>query len=72
MVDVGDKPVTLREAVARGEVRMLPETLTKIVEGQNPNYTKNAWEWMKQIIEERLSPAVASVAVESLARVATG
>ncbi len=36
MVDVGDKPVTLREAVARGEVRMRPETLARIVEGNNP------------------------------------
>ena len=26
MVDVGDKPVTAREAVAEGRVRMAPET----------------------------------------------
>jgi cyclic pyranopterin phosphate synthase len=36
MVDVAEKPVTLREAVARGEVRMRPETLAKIVDGENP------------------------------------
>lgn len=34
MVDVGWKPVTDREAVARGYVQMLPETLRLIVEGQ--------------------------------------
>jgi len=30
MVDVGDKPVTARRAVAQGEIRMQPETLEKI------------------------------------------
>jgi len=34
MVDVGWKPVTEREAIARGSVRMLPETLRLIIEGQ--------------------------------------
>ena len=33
MVDVGDKPVTDREAVARGRVSMQPETLRLIGEG---------------------------------------
>jgi cyclic pyranopterin phosphate synthase len=33
MVDVGDKPITRREAVARGAVRMLPTTLDAIVTG---------------------------------------
>lgn len=33
MVDVGDKPETDRLAVARGEVRMQPETLRQIQEG---------------------------------------
>ncbi len=33
MVDVGDKPVTRRRAVARGWVRMQPATLAKIQEG---------------------------------------
>ena len=33
MVDVGDKPVTQREAVARGQVSMQPETLRLIQEG---------------------------------------
>jgi cyclic pyranopterin phosphate synthase len=33
MVDVGDKSVTAREAVAAGAVRMLPETLERIVAG---------------------------------------
>jgi cyclic pyranopterin phosphate synthase len=33
MVDVGDKAVTSREAVAAGAVRMLPETLERIVAG---------------------------------------
>ena len=34
MVDVGEKPVTRREAIARGEVRMAPATLQAIVGGQ--------------------------------------
>lgn len=34
MVDVGDKEVTVREAVARGEVQMRPETLALILEGR--------------------------------------
>jgi len=32
MVDVGDKPVTLREAVAEGRVRMKPETLKQALD----------------------------------------
>ncbi len=32
MVDVGEKGVTFRECVARGEVRMQPETLKRIAE----------------------------------------
>ena len=34
MVDVGDKPETHRIGVARGRVRMQPETLATIVEGR--------------------------------------
>jgi cyclic pyranopterin phosphate synthase len=34
MVDVGAKPVTERECVARGAVVMQPETLARIVEGR--------------------------------------
>lgn len=34
MVDVGEKDVTVREAVAVGEVRMKPETLDLILEGR--------------------------------------
>ena len=34
MVDVGGKPDTTREAVARGAVRMRPETLARIREGR--------------------------------------
>jgi len=34
MVDVGEKEITVREAVARGEVRMQPETLDLILEGR--------------------------------------
>jgi len=34
MVDVGEKDVTVREAVARAEVRMKPETLSLILEGR--------------------------------------
>lgn len=34
MVDVSDKPVTARVAVARGAVRMSPETLALITEGR--------------------------------------
>src|SRR3989454_5754575 len=30
MVDVSNKPATVRQAVARGEVRMMPQTLAKI------------------------------------------
>ena len=33
MVNVGDKPATDRVAVACGEIRMAPDTLTKIEEG---------------------------------------
>ena len=33
MVDVGDKPVTVREAVAEGRVRMSRETLQKALSG---------------------------------------
>jgi cyclic pyranopterin phosphate synthase len=36
MVDVGEKPVTRRVCVARGEVRMAPETLARISEGTLP------------------------------------
>jgi len=32
MVDVADKPITQRVAVARGEVTMQPETLTRILD----------------------------------------
>jgi len=35
MVDVGDKPVTAREAVAEGRVRMQPETFRKALEGDS-------------------------------------
>jgi cyclic pyranopterin phosphate synthase len=33
MVDVGEKPVTEREAVAEGTIRMMPETLALLLEG---------------------------------------
>ena len=36
MVDVGEKPVTQRVCVARGEVRMAPATLARIAEGSLP------------------------------------
>jgi cyclic pyranopterin phosphate synthase len=36
MVGVGDKPVTHRICLARGEVRMAPETLARIAEGRIP------------------------------------
>ena len=36
MVDVTDKAVTHREAVAQAYVRMLPQTLQMIVEGEHP------------------------------------
>ena len=36
MVDVGEKPVTRRRCVARGEVRMAAETLDAILEGRTP------------------------------------
>ena len=35
MVDVGDKPVTAREAVAEGRVRMTRETLAKAIAGDS-------------------------------------
>ena len=35
MVDVGDKPVTAREAVAEGRVRMNAETFRKALEGDS-------------------------------------
>ena len=36
MVDVGEKPITRRECVARAEVHMAPETLARIADGQIP------------------------------------
>ena len=36
MVDVADKPLTRRVCVARGAVRMAPETLARISEGRIP------------------------------------
>ena len=36
MVDVSDKPVTVREAVARGEVTMQPRTLARVAAGTLP------------------------------------
>lgn len=36
MVDVTEKAVTFREAVAQARVRMLPATLRMIVEGEHP------------------------------------
>lgn len=36
MVDVGDKEVTQREAVARGRIRMRPETLSRAQSGDLP------------------------------------
>ena len=36
MVDVGEKPISRRECVARGEIRMQPETLSRISEGRIP------------------------------------
>jgi cyclic pyranopterin phosphate synthase len=36
MVDVGEKPITWRECVARGAVQMAPETLAAITEGRTP------------------------------------
>jgi cyclic pyranopterin phosphate synthase len=35
MVDVGGKPVTMREAAAEGRVRMNPDTLRKALEGDS-------------------------------------
>ena len=36
MVDVSEKSVTVRQAVAVGQVRMLPETMTAIATGNSP------------------------------------
>ncbi|CAI3787036.1 Cyclic pyranopterin monophosphate synthase [Pseudomonas sp. MM227] len=36
MVDVTDKAMTSREAVAQARIRMLPQTLQMIVEGEHP------------------------------------
>ncbi|MBP8203087.1 MAG: cyclic pyranopterin monophosphate synthase MoaC [Pseudomonas sp.] len=36
MVDVSDKALTIREAVAEARVRMRPETLQMIVQGEHP------------------------------------
>jgi cyclic pyranopterin monophosphate synthase len=35
MVDVGDKPITLRRAVAQGRISMQTETLSKILQGSH-------------------------------------
>ena len=34
MVDVGEKPETAREAIARGRIEMRPETLRLVLEGR--------------------------------------
>ena len=44
MVDVGDKPLTKREAVATGHVRMAPETLAIIRNGD----AKKAMFWARR------------------------
>ena len=36
MVDVSEKPLTAREAAAKGVVRMKPETLSMITQGKTP------------------------------------
>jgi cyclic pyranopterin phosphate synthase len=36
MVDVGDKPVTTREATARGRIRMAQETFARALSGDTP------------------------------------
>jgi cyclic pyranopterin phosphate synthase len=36
MVDVGEKPITQRECVARGAVHMAPATLAAVAEGRTP------------------------------------
>jgi len=59
MVDVGSKPVTVREAVARAEVTMAPSTLRLITEGRARKgdvlavaqvaaiqAAKRTWEWI--------------------------
>ncbi|WP_300631225.1 cyclic pyranopterin monophosphate synthase MoaC, partial [Pseudomonas sp.] len=43
MVDVTDKAVTFREAVAEARVRMLPGTLKMIVDGAHPKGDVFAW-----------------------------
>lgn len=35
MVDVGDKPVTLRRAIAQGRIQMQVETLQRIIDGDH-------------------------------------
>ena len=35
MVDVGDKDVTKRQAIAEGIIRMQPETLHRLVHGEH-------------------------------------
>lgn len=35
MVDVGDKDVTKRQAIAQGAIQMQPETLQRIIRGEN-------------------------------------
>lgn len=35
MVDVGDKPETQRRAVASGRIRMLPQTLQRLITGEH-------------------------------------
>lgn len=36
MVDIGDKPVTAREAIARGRIRMAAVTLQRAISGKTP------------------------------------
>jgi len=43
MVDVTEKAVTEREAIAEARVRMLPQTLQMIVDGEHPKGDVFPW-----------------------------
>lgn len=53
MVDVTDKAVTHRTAVADGEIHMVPETLQKIKDGTMKRVT--CWRWLRWPVFKRPS-----------------
>lgn len=82
MVDVGEKPVTAREAVARAEVRMRPATLRMLKSGTAPKgdvlaaariagiqAAKRTWELIPMCHQVQLTSVQLSIAPQGKDRV---